>query len=157
MDCGPSEPAPFDKPLEDIPKPGEIIVAVLTGAAPQITGYVPGGVDEDVLTVSWKDSPPLIGGGKGFKEFGEKLAPVVGRPVQIILAPVDQSPRGRVLGNVSVVWPDAPAGTSMFPEAVSTTATTAPTGRITANAPKIKMRLTNRSFTPVKPPTSDSP
>ena len=73
MDCGPSEPAPFDKPREDTSKTGEIMMG-LKGSASHVMGYVPGGVDEDVLTVSWKDSLALIGPGRGFEGLTEKVA-----------------------------------------------------------------------------------
>lgn len=93
IDCGPSEPAPFDKPREeDISKPGEMISESVTE---QVMGYVPGGVDEDVLTVNVKELPTLTGPGT---LEGEELAPS-GKPVQPINTGLSSEPTL----NVSVV------------------------------------------------------
>lgn len=101
----------------------------------------------DDVTVRMKELPSETGPGRGFG-YGlrEKLAPV-GKPVQVIKTLVIL-PTNPIPPNVSEFWPEAPATTSMGPEAVSdgvmrSAATTCPD---TARLPKSRIKPRSRNF-----------
>lgn len=109
---------------------------------------------DDVVTVRMKELPSETGPGRGFG-YGlrEKLAPV-GRPVQVIKTLVIL-PTNPIPPNVRELCPEAPATTSMGPEAVSvgvmlSAATTCPN---TARLPKSRIKLRSRNFVLAKPVT----
>ena len=108
-----------------------------------VIGYVPGGVDVDVLTTTSNELPLFHGPGR-LGGLVEHVAPA-GSPVQIMVTETTCMPEGMLL-NVIRVSPGCPATTTMGPELEMVTSSNALMGRITAHAANTRIKPRSRNF-----------